>query len=63
MSMKGETANTTAYTIIETAQATHLNLAKYFNYLFEQLPNLDFIRNPELMLDFLLWVKILLVIS
>ena len=56
-SMKGATANAMAYTIIETAKANRLNPSKYLNYLFEKLPNTDFIRNPDVLVDFLPWAK------
>ncbi len=56
-SMKGATANAMAYTIIETAKENRLNPSKYLNYLFEKLPNLDFIRNPDILVGFLLWAK------
>ena len=55
--MKGATANAMAYTIIETAKANSLNPSKYLNYLFEKLHNPDFIRNPGVLVDFLLWAK------
>ncbi len=51
-SMKGATANAMAYTIIATAKANSLNPFKYLNYLFEKLPNTDFIRNPGVLVDF-----------
>ena len=56
-SMKGATANAMAYTIIETAKANSLNPSKYLTYLFEKLPNVDFIRNPDLLVGFLPWAK------
>ena len=56
-SMKGATANAMAYTIIETAKANRLNPSKYLNYLFEKLPNTDFIRNPDVLVDFWPWAK------
>ena len=55
--MKGATANAMAYTIIETAKVNNLNPSKYLNYLFEKLPNTDFIRNPDVLVDFLPWAK------
>ena len=56
-SMKGATANAMAYTIIETAKANHLHPSKYLNYLIENLPNVDFMRKPDLLVDFLPWAK------
>ena len=56
-SMKGAAANAMAYPIIETAKDNGLNPSKYLNYLFEKLPNMDFIRNPDILVDFLPWAK------
>ncbi|MGL4373284.1 MAG: IS66 family transposase, partial [Turicibacter sp.] len=56
-SVKGATANALCYTIIETAKANGLNACKYLEYLFEKLPNTDFIRNPEVLEEFLPWTK------
>ena len=56
-SMKGATANAMAYTILETAKANSLNPSKYLTYLFQKLPNTDFIRNPGVLVDFLPWAK------
>lgn len=55
--MKGATTNAMAYTIIETAKANRLNPSKYLNYIFEKLPNTDFITNSDVLVDFLLWSK------
>lgn len=56
-SMKGAAANAMVYTIIETAKVNNLNPWKYINYLFEKLPNLDFIRKSDMLVDFLPWAK------
>ena len=56
-SMKGATANAMAYNLIETAKANSLNPSKYLNYLFEKLPNTDFVRNRGVLVDFLPWAK------
>ncbi|THB61579.1 transposase domain-containing protein [Vagococcus silagei] len=52
-SIAGAKANCVAYTLIETAKANGLNAFKYLTHLFEKLPNLDFIRCPELLEDYL----------
>ncbi|MBS3202804.1 transposase domain-containing protein [Turicibacter bilis] len=42
---------------METAKGHGLNVFKYLTYLFEYLPNVDFLMKPELLEDFLPWVK------
>lgn len=54
-SVAGAKANCVAYTLIETAKANGLNAFKYLTHLFEELPNLDFFRQPELLEDYLPW--------
>ncbi|MFV0635061.1 transposase domain-containing protein [Mitsuokella sp. WILCCON 0060] len=41
--------------MLETAKVNEINPYKYFKYLFEQLPNIDFLRHPEKLDDFLPW--------
>ena len=53
----GARASATVLSLIETAKANRLNPSKYLNYLFEKLPNTDFIRNPDVLVDFLPWAK------
>ncbi|WP_237658974.1 transposase domain-containing protein [Turicibacter sp. TS3] len=48
-----------AYTLIETAKANGLNVYRYLTYLFEKLPNCEFLVNPQLLGDFLPWSKII----
>ena len=52
-SVKGAQANAMAYTLIETAKANGLNVYRYLTYLFEKLPNCEFLVNPQLLGDFL----------
>ncbi|XOQ25981.1 MAG: transposase [Mitsuokella multacida] len=54
-SPKGADASAAAYSILETAKVNEINPYKYFKYLFEQLPNIDFLRHPEKLDDFLPW--------
>lgn len=54
-SFEGAKANGVAYSIIETAKANGLNAFKYLTHLFEELPNVDFIRNPALLQEYLPW--------
>ena len=58
-SVKGAQANAMAYTLIETAKANGLNVYRYLTYLFEKLPNCEFLMNPQLLEDFLPWSKII----
>ncbi len=58
-SVKGAKANAMAYTLIETATANGLNVYRYLTYLFEKLPNCEFLVNPQLLEDFLPWSKII----
>lgn len=55
--MKGASANAMAYTIIKTATENGLNPIKYLTYLFEKIPNMDFIPNTKVLVDFLPWAK------
>lgn len=54
-SPKGADASAAAYSILETAKVNEINPYEYFKYLFEQLPNIDFLRHPEKLDDFLPW--------
>lgn len=51
--MKGAVANDVmVYTIIETTKANNLNPAKYLNYLFENLSNLELMKKPDMLANF-----------
>jgi len=56
-SMAGAKANAICYTIVETAKENGLNAFKYLTYLFENLPNLENYRDPEVLEAFLPWQK------
>lgn len=43
------------YSIIATAKENGLNPAKYLEYLFEKLPNVDFKNNPEVLDELMPW--------
>ncbi len=58
-SVKGAQANARAYILIETAKANGLNVYRYLTYLFEKLPNCEFLIKPQLLEDFLPWSKII----
>ena len=42
---------------IETTKEHGLNIYQYLTYLFEHLPNVEFLMKPELLEDFLTWAK------
>ncbi|MFR3815895.1 transposase domain-containing protein [Turicibacter sanguinis] len=42
---------------METAKEHGLNIYKYLTYLFEHLPNVEFLMKPKLLEDFLPWAK------
>ncbi len=56
-SLSGAEANTIIYSVIETAKEHGLNVYKYLTYLFEHLPNVEFLMKPKLLEDFLPWAK------
>lgn len=43
--------------IMETSKENGVNLSKYLNYLFEKLPNVNFVRNTDILISFLPWTK------
>ena len=54
-STKGANASAAAFSLIETAKANHLDPYDYIEYLLEVMPNIDFIKNPERLDDFMPW--------
>ena len=56
-SLSGAEANAIIYSVIETAKEHGLNVYKYLTYLFEHLPNVEFLMKPKLLEDFLPWAK------
>ncbi|MFL2145228.1 transposase domain-containing protein [Desemzia sp. FAM 24101] len=52
---KGAEASSIAYSLIETAKENGLNAYKYLSYLFEELPNIPFKEEPELLQVHLPW--------
>lgn len=53
--VKGANASAVTYSIIATAKENGLNPAKYLEYLFEKLPNVDFKNNPEVLDELMPW--------
>lgn len=54
----GAKASAITYSIIETAKENNLNPFEYLRYLFEQLPNVDFQKNPEVLQKYLPWANL-----
>lgn len=54
-STKGAEASAAAFSLIETAKANHLDPHDYIEYLLEIMPNMDFMKSPEKLDDFLPW--------
>jgi transposase len=52
---KGATVSAIIYSIIETAKENGLNPMSYLTYLFERMPNVDSLTNPELLQQLLPW--------
>ncbi|MFI3173343.1 MAG: transposase domain-containing protein [Eubacteriales bacterium] len=45
------------YTIVETAKLNNLNVFEYLKYLLEEMPNIDFYNNPELINQYTPWAE------
>lgn len=56
-SKRGAEANGIVYSLIETAKANHINPQKYFEFLFEKLPNLTDELNLSVLEDYLPWAN------
>ena len=56
-SLAGAEANAIISSVIETAKEHGLNVFKYLTYLFEYIPNVEFLMKPKLLDDFLPWTK------
>jgi len=54
-SPKGASASAAVYSIIESAKANGLNPYKYLKYIFNELPGVQFEREPEFLEDYLPW--------
>lgn len=54
-SPKGAASSATVYSIIETAKANGLNPYKYLNFMFSELPGVQFGQHPEFLEDYLPW--------
>ncbi len=54
-SPKGASASAAVYSIIESAKANGLNPFKYLQFIFSQLPGVQFGQHPEFLEDYLPW--------
>jgi len=54
-SPKSAAASAAIYSLIETCKANKINEYKYLKYLFETLPNIPFLREPQLLEEHLPW--------
>jgi transposase len=54
-SVDGAIATATIFSIINTAAANHLDPYKYLEYLFHQLPNIDFKAEERVLDEYLPW--------
>lgn len=55
-SPRGAAASAAVYTMIETAKANGLNPYKYINFIFRELPGVQFGQHPEFLEDYLPWI-------
>ena len=54
-SPKGAETSAAIYSIIETAKANGLVPYKYLEFIFKELPGVQFHRHPEFLQEFLPW--------
>ena len=54
-SPKGATANAVLYTLVESARANELDVFEYLNYLLTEIPNSDYLHQPEVLEKYLPW--------
>ena len=52
---KGAQASAITYSIVETAKLNNLNVFEYLKYLFENLPNINFSEQPDMLEKYLPW--------
>lgn len=55
---RGANASAIAFSLIETAKENNLNPFEYLKYIFEQLPNIDYKSNPDLLKNYLPWADL-----
>jgi len=52
---KGAKASAAIYSLVETAKANGLNTYSYLKFILEQMPDTDWMRNPELLEAYMPW--------
>ncbi|MCC3351159.1 transposase domain-containing protein [Ruminococcus albus] len=52
---KGARASADIYSIVETVKANGLDVFKYFELLLTVLPSMEFLTNPDILEELLLW--------
>lgn len=52
---KGATANAVLYTLVESARANGLDVYSYLKYLLTEMPNNQYLENPEILEHYLPW--------
>ena len=52
---KGATANAVLYTLVESARANGLDVYSYLKYLLTEMPNNQYLENPEILERYLPW--------
>lgn len=55
---RGATASAITFSLIETAKENNLNPFDYLKFIFEELPNIDFKENPDLLKNYLPWADL-----
>jgi len=54
-SVEGAEASAIIFSIVGTASANHLDAYKYLEYIFRQLPNLNFKQDDSILDEYLPW--------
>lgn len=55
---RGATASAITFSLIETAKENNLNPFEYLKYIFEQLPNVNFKDDPNVLKNYLPWADL-----
>ncbi|MEG2546792.1 MAG: IS66 family transposase [Niameybacter sp.] len=55
---RGAKASAITYSLIETAKENNLNPFEYLKYIFEQMPNVNFKENPEMLQNYMPWADL-----
>ena len=55
---RGANASAITFSLIETAKENNLNPFEYLKYILEELPNVDFKENPDILKNYLPWANL-----